>query len=146
VGARENEERAFHHIRAIQVISMMPTSAQATQTPETTERGDSQVLHMHRAHPTLPYMTAGDLKASAQAMTSRLPSLPRQDRLPSFPGRDLLFYGGLGALTVAGALEWPVALAIGGATYVLRGRGRKETQPGMTETAGPGRTTTEAKA
>ncbi|MFF1603216.1 hypothetical protein ACFVYV_38090 [Streptomyces mirabilis] len=31
-----------------------------------------------------------------------------------------MFYGGLGALTVAGALEWPVALAVGGATWLLR--------------------------
>ncbi|MFF4487681.1 hypothetical protein ACFY0F_14500 [Streptomyces sp. NPDC001544] len=43
----------------------------------------------------------------------------------SMQNRDLVFYGGLGAMTVAGALEWPVALAIGGATWLLRGR-RKE--------------------
>ncbi|MET7354131.1 hypothetical protein [Streptomyces mirabilis] len=36
-----------------------------------------------------------------------------------------MFYGGLGALTVAGALEWPDALAVGGATWLLRS-GRQE--------------------
>ncbi|MFI9603228.1 hypothetical protein ACWEQ7_09070 [Streptomyces sp. NPDC004069] len=39
--------------------------------------------------------------------------------------RDLVFYGGLGALAVAGVLEWPVALAVGGATWLVRSR-RKE--------------------
>ena len=41
------------------------------------------------------------------------------------PAQDLVFYGGLGALAVVGALEWPVALAIGGATWLVRSR-RKE--------------------
>ncbi|MFF9126748.1 hypothetical protein ACF09J_26285 [Streptomyces sp. NPDC014889] len=45
--------------------------------------------------------------------------------LENVPTRDLVFYGGLGALAVAGALEWPVALAVGGATWLVRGR-RKE--------------------
>ncbi|MGW2748916.1 hypothetical protein [Streptomyces sp. NPDC001450] len=108
---------------------MMSTAA----TAETTERG-GEVLHLHHAHPDLPYMTPGDLKASAQAMTSRL---------PAFPGRDLLFYGGLGAMTAAGALEWPVALAIGGATFLLRGKGRAQAKASAEETAGPGRTVRE---
>ncbi|MFE1313293.1 hypothetical protein [Streptomyces sp. NPDC058755] len=89
---------------------------------------------MHHAHPDLPYMTAGDLKASAKAMTSRL---------PAFPGRDLLFYGGLGAMTAAGVLEWPVALAIGGATFVLRGKGQAEAKAGPEETVKPGKTAKE---
>ncbi|MEK8174790.1 hypothetical protein NKH77_54295 [Streptomyces sp. M19] len=40
---------------------------------------------------------------------------------PLPPTRDLVFYGGLGALAVAGALDWPVALAIGGAALVVHG-------------------------
>jgi hypothetical protein len=36
--------------------------------------------------------------------------------------KDVLFYGGLGALTEAGALDWLVALAVGGDALVLRGR------------------------
>ncbi|RMB84971.1 hypothetical protein [Streptomyces shenzhenensis] len=77
-------------------------------------------LHMHsldvHAPVHIPYFTPGDVMANTQAMTSKLPKLPT---------RDLLFYGGLGTLTVAGALDWPVALAIGGATAILR-RGRHE--------------------
>ncbi|MGC9541426.1 hypothetical protein [Streptomyces sp. UG1] len=126
-----------------------------TSSPaQTKASGDGgQVLHMHRAHPelTLPYMTPGDLKASAQELTSRVPALPGKGKLPALPGRDLLFYGGLGALTVAGALEWPVALAIGGATYVVRGRTRqeahegqeaRESRPRAKKAAGPRKTTT----
>ncbi|MFF0223954.1 hypothetical protein [Streptomyces sp. NPDC004629] len=90
--------------------SAEPTAQQSTAT-------DGK-LHMHRldvhAPVHIPYFTPGDVVANTQAMTSKVPT------------RDLLFYGGLGALTVAGALEWPVALAIGGATAVLRGRRRGE--------------------
>ncbi|WP_159056294.1 hypothetical protein [Streptomyces sp. DSM 15324] len=76
--------------------------------------------------------TPGDLKARAAGMASRL---------PAFRGRDLVFYGGLGALAIAGALEWPVALAVGGATYVVTGGWtRQETQARAGETAGAGET------
>ncbi|MGW2642898.1 hypothetical protein [Streptomyces sp. NPDC001348] len=55
-----------------------------------------------------------------------MPGVKEMKNLPaSMQNRDLVFYGGLGVLTVAGALEWPVALAIGGATWLLRGK-RKE--------------------
>ncbi|MFE9609792.1 hypothetical protein [Streptomyces sp. NPDC006012] len=52
------------------------------------------------------------MTSTARVATAHLPSRP--------PARELAFYGGLGALTVAGALEWPVALAVGGATWLLR--------------------------
>ncbi|WP_340373774.1 hypothetical protein U5640_43850 [Streptomyces sp. SS7] len=75
-------------------------------------------------------MAPGDLKARAAGMASRL---------PEFRGRDLVFYGGLGALTIAGALEWPVALAVGGATYVVNGGWtRRETKAGAGEAAEAG--------
>jgi hypothetical protein len=67
-------------------------------------------LHTLDAPLHIPYFTPGDIVANSRAATSRLPA------------KELLYYGGLGALTVAGALEWPVALAVGGATLVLRGR------------------------
>lgn len=57
------------------------------------------------------------MTSTARAATARLPVTPAT--------KDLVFYGGLGALTVAGALEWPVALAVGGATWLLRS-GRQE--------------------
>lgn len=88
-----------------------PAATPAAQQPVTNGK-----LHMHtldvRAPVHIPYLTPGDVVANTQAMTSKLPT------------RDLLFYGGLGALAVAGALDWPVALAVGGATALLRGQGK----------------------
>ncbi|WP_162930994.1 hypothetical protein [Streptomyces sporangiiformans] len=94
----------------------MSTAERSTTAEERQSEKDGQFLHMHTAHPAVPvpYFTPGDLKANAQSMTSRVPV------------RDVIFYGGLGALTVAGALEWPVALAVGGAAMVLRGRAKGE--------------------
>ncbi|MGW3951226.1 hypothetical protein ACWEKM_09850 [Streptomyces sp. NPDC004752] len=88
-----------------------PSAKSAAQQPATDGK-----LHMHsldvHAPVHIPYLTPGDVVANTQAMTSKLPT------------RDVLFYGGLGALAVVGALDWPVALAIGGATAILRGKGR----------------------
>ncbi|TPQ17787.1 hypothetical protein [Streptomyces sporangiiformans] len=112
---------------------MIPTAARAEGKPPTAEeeqrrKTDEQeyaeqdtLLYIHTAHPEVPvpYFTPGDLKASAQAVTSRLPTAPT---------KDVLFYGGLGVLAVAGALEWPIALAIGGATMVVRGSTKGETK------------------
>lgn len=72
-------------------------------------------LHTRTVHPalTIPYITRGDVTTTAKAATSRMSGAPLT--------KDLVFYGGLGAMAVAGALEWPVALAVGGATYLLRG-------------------------
>jgi hypothetical protein len=118
---------------------MMPSAAQAAGKPSAAEEEQrrkaeeehpekgGQVLRIHTAHPAVPvpYVTPEDLKAGAQALASRLPTRPA---LPTPPARDLLFYGGLGALAVAGALEWPIAVAIGGATMVVRGRTKGETK------------------
>ncbi|MGW5093896.1 hypothetical protein ACWEQ1_12675 [Streptomyces nodosus] len=92
-----------------------------------THEGAGLHLHTRKLHPslTIPYMTMGDVTStakdvthSAKAATSRATS-----RVPGAPvTKDLVFYGGIGAMAVAGALEWPVALAVAGATYVLRGR------------------------
>ncbi|MFE7216904.1 hypothetical protein ACFY0A_29805 [Streptomyces sp. NPDC001698] len=88
-----------------------PSAKSVAQQPATDGKLHIHSLDVH-APVHIPYFTPGDVVANTQAMTSRLPA------------RDLLFYGGLGALAVAGALDWPVALAIGGATAILRGRGR----------------------
>lgn len=121
--------------------------AHATAVPAAEEHGGSRTatahnghgsgedrphgLHMHTLHADLPipYFTPGDLGANARAATSRLPSLPG---LP--PPRRLAFYGGLGALAVAGLVDWPVAVAIGAATVVARGRG-EERAPAERRTA-----------
>ncbi|MFE7843334.1 hypothetical protein ACFU53_46975 [Streptomyces sp. NPDC057474] len=102
-----------------------------------------KVLHMHTAHPrvSIPYVTPGDMftgaGAGARAATSRLPA-----------PRKLAYYGLLGGMTVAGLLEWPVALAIGAATEVItRERGarsraeREEQQPRQATTEPSARTT-----
>ncbi|MFD7444461.1 hypothetical protein [Streptomyces sp. NPDC059909] len=109
-----------------------PSAAAQEEEHKKTEH-EGQVLHMHTAHREvpLPYFTPQDLKANVQQMTSRLPAVRR---------KDLLFYGGLGALTVAGALEWPIALAVGGATWVVRGKAKEEAKERSEEVAGSGKT------
>ncbi|MFE9098963.1 hypothetical protein [Streptomyces sp. NPDC007264] len=64
----------------------------------------------------IPYLTREDVTITARTATSRLPGRPS--------ARGLVFYGGLGAMAVAGALDWPVALAVGGAAWLVRGRRR----------------------
>jgi hypothetical protein len=107
-----------------------------------------KVLHLHTAHPRvpIPYVTPGDMLTGARAATSRLPS-PRR----------LAFYGLLGGMAVAGALEWPIAVAVGAATEVIsreqtaRQRAEREEQQGRqpgtessdrTETTRPAHTAT----
>ncbi|MGW1160173.1 hypothetical protein ACWD5Q_28615 [Streptomyces sp. NPDC002513] len=79
-------------------------------------------LHLHTLtlHPSLklPYITRDDVTSTARAATSWVPGVPS--------AKDVVFYGGLGALAVAGALEWPIALAVGGATWLLRGGRRRD--------------------
>jgi hypothetical protein len=92
-------------------------------------------LAHHTAHATvpIPYLTPSDMAATARTAASHLPAavpgrLPSgvASRLPGLPSRErLALYGGLGALAVAGAVDWPVALAIGAATAVARA-GRQE--------------------
>lgn len=107
--------RAATTTRKTTAARARPRAKSAAQQPAAAADGK---LRMHtldvHAPVHIPYLTPGDVVANTQAMTSRLPT------------RDLLFYGGLGALAVAGALDWPVALAIGGATAILRGQGRGE--------------------
>lgn len=108
----------------------MPSTAETGRKPAG-KRGTRQKVEEEQVHESkqgltmhtldvhaplhLPYLTPGDIAHNARTATEWLP-----------PGRDLAFYGGVGALAVAGALDWPVALAIGGATLMVRGLGRKE--------------------
>ncbi|MEU6840606.1 hypothetical protein ABZ930_01870 [Streptomyces sp. NPDC046716] len=82
------------------------------------------VVHTLNAKLPIPYFTPGDLANNTRTVTGWLPS-------PG-PAKDLIYYGGLGALAVAGALEWPVALAVAGATWVIRSKqeGRAD-RPGV---------------
>ncbi|MGY0021951.1 hypothetical protein ACVHNB_23700 [Streptomyces sp. YJ-C3] len=76
---------------------------------------NDQHLTMHTLHAKLPipYFTPGDLASNTRTVTGWLPSPP--------PTKDLVYYGGLSALALAGAIEWPVALVVAGATWVVRG-------------------------
>ncbi|WP_037801809.1 hypothetical protein [Streptomyces sp. NRRL F-5135] len=93
-------------------------------------RSDGDGLRMHTLHAKLPipYLTPGDVTANARAAGSKLaPPMPSKASMPSMPPpKRLAFYGGLGALAVFGAVDWPVALAIGAATVVARGGRRQE--------------------
>ncbi|MGW0994304.1 hypothetical protein [Streptomyces sp. NPDC002520] len=97
----------------------MGKTAEYPQKETQARDGTGLHLHMRTLHPSvpIPYLTKEEMTSTARAATARLTGTP--------PAKDLLFYGGLGALTVAGALEWPVALAVGGATWLLRS-GRKQ--------------------
>lgn len=78
--------------------------------------GEGQhALSVHTYHSPgvpIPYFTPGDVVANVRTTTSQLPV------------KNIVFYGGLGVLTAAGALEWPVALAVAGATWLVRGKGK----------------------
>ncbi|MFF3844022.1 hypothetical protein [Streptomyces sp. NPDC002328] len=88
-----------------------------------------KVVHLHTAHPrvTIPYVTPGDMFTGVRGAASRLPS-----------GRKLAYYGMLGGMAVAGALEWPVALAVGAATEVItreqKARSRSRQEEGREQT------------
>ncbi|MFF4351715.1 hypothetical protein [Streptomyces sp. NPDC001530] len=77
-------------------------------------------MHTFNAPVPVPYLTPKDVAADARAVTSRLRDMPTPPL-----AKDVVFYGGLGALTVAGALEWPVALAVAGATWLVRSKGKE---------------------
>ena len=86
----------------------------ATQQAPTEEHHGGRVVHLHTAHPRvpIPYVTPGDMFSNARTATATATSL-----LPS--PRRLAFYGLLGGMTVAGAMAWPVAVAVGAATEVI---------------------------
>ncbi|GGR20404.1 hypothetical protein [Streptomyces aurantiogriseus] len=101
-----------------------------------------KVVHLHTAHPrvSIPYVTPGDMFTGARAATSKLPS-----------PRKLAYYGLLGGMTVAGVLEWPVAVAVGAATEVItreqasRKRAEQEEQRRQAGAEPQGRTTEPAR-
>jgi hypothetical protein len=97
--------------------------AQAGPPPQSQSGETHLQLHTVHADLPIPYFTPRDITANAHVVTSHLPA---PSAMP--PPRTLAFYGGLGALALAGAVDWPVALAIGAATVVARGKGEKERQ------------------
>ncbi|WP_265559022.1 hypothetical protein [Streptomyces hygroscopicus] len=101
----------------VKTTETAPRREESRQHPMEIHAHEGAGMHLHTrtVHPALriPYLTREDVTSTAKAATSRMPGMPS--------AKDLVFYGGLGAMAAAGALEWPVALAVGGATWLLRG-------------------------
>ncbi|MFF7264305.1 hypothetical protein ACFZCL_29085 [Streptomyces sp. NPDC008159] len=93
----------------------VPGEARTTTDEQQT---GGKVLHLHTAHPRvpIPYVTPGDMFSGTRRATSSVASTATS-LLPST--RKLAFYGLLGGMTVAGAMAWPVAVAVGAATEVI---------------------------
>ncbi|MEU5100536.1 hypothetical protein [Streptomyces sp. NPDC020996] len=86
-----------------------------TASPSATDTTDRHTDHHHDGHTlTIPLDDVAD--AARKAVT--LPVTAAQRVLPAKGGLPL--YAGLGALALAGALEWPVAAGIGIGYAVLR--------------------------
>ncbi|WP_328772181.1 hypothetical protein [Streptomyces sp. NBC_00286] len=92
--------------------------------------GGGKVVHLHTAHANIPipYVTPGDAfskirlpnvrtATSAAASVATTATSAATSLLPS--PRKLAFYGVLGGMTAAGAIGWPVAVAVGAATEVI---------------------------
>ncbi|NGO43123.1 hypothetical protein [Streptomyces ureilyticus] len=110
---------------------------QAEQTQQTQQAQDQEkrtgggrVVHLHTAHANvpIPYVTPGDAfskvrlpsvrtATSAAASVATTATSAVTSLLPS--PRKLAFYGVLGGMTAAGAIGWPVAVAVGAATEVI---------------------------
>ncbi|KUL39160.1 hypothetical protein [Streptomyces regalis] len=97
-----------------------PAEAGPQAEPEHHEerRTGGKVVHLHTAHPRvpIPYVTPGDMFSGARKATSTAASAATA-LLPT--PRRLAFYGVLGGMTAAGAMAWPVAVAVGAATEVI---------------------------
>ncbi len=122
---RKKAEAAQAEEEAAQAEETQAEEKKTERTEEThVHQGPGGVsVHTRTLHPPVPvaYITRQDLAATARAATSLLPGRPSRP-----PVKDLAFYGGLGALAVAGALEWPIAAAVGGATWLVRSKGKEK--------------------
>ncbi|WP_159029279.1 hypothetical protein [Streptomyces viridochromogenes] len=92
------------------------------QTRQEARRTGGKVVHLHTAHPRvpIPYVTPGDMFSGARKATSTATTTATSTAMGMLPSpRKLAFYGILGGMTAAGAMAWPVAVAIGAATEVI---------------------------
>ncbi|MDO0915537.1 hypothetical protein QQM39_33390 [Streptomyces sp. DT2A-34] len=101
-----------------------PTGAAPQTEPEHHEekRTGGKVVHLHTAHPRvpIPYVTPGDLFTNARKATSAATATAASTATSLLPTpRRLAFYGILGGMAAAGAMAWPVAVAVGAATEVI---------------------------
>lgn len=100
--------------QAQQEPQQAPAEQRAEQQPGHEGHAGGQVVHLHTAHPhiPIPYVTPGDMFSDLRTATSAAASM-----LPS--PRKLALYGILGGMAAAGAMAWPVAVAVGAATEVI---------------------------
>ena len=101
------------------------TQAEETRAPEPQQaptehseekRTGGKLLQFRTAHARvpIPYITPGDMFSQAR------PAAPVSTAASLLPSpRKLAFYGLLGAMAVAEAVEWPIAVAVGAATEVI---------------------------
>src|SRR5690606_13760273 len=87
-------------------------------------------IHIQGRRPHMPSLPHIDRREIGHAMHVTRSFLPPPERL--------LYYGGLGALAMLGAIEWPVAAAIGIGTIVAQRAVRKEPEPDTSPSAGDG--------
>jgi hypothetical protein len=132
--------------------TLSPTAQVSTGSAEGTSRLDQEVR---------PEQSTEERLEGRRSATLDLPFVTAQFRVPDLPGRDdlnaavhkarsvlpstkaLLFYGGLAVTVVVGAIEWPVAAAIGvGSALASRGEASPEPRGGQqTETTGSAEST-----
>ncbi len=123
---------------AAQAESARDEQVERTETSEERAEGEPLVRWAHVAVPVpvgvrvpTPHMPHLHMPSSAQNAAKRTASgfgvvranLPRP--------RQMLYYGALGGLAAVGAIEWPVAAAIGAGVWVASRTGwRRPGQPG----------------
>ena len=123
------------------------TSATALETSATggAARGEAGARPSPRtATVNLPFVTATFRRPELQLPQVRVPSMQEvssaakavQSYLPS--GRQVVYFGGLAAMTAFQIIEWPVALAIGAGAALMGGsQGHEQQQDTRSRTTGP---------
>ncbi|MFJ2032401.1 hypothetical protein [Streptosporangium sp. NPDC087985] len=127
------EEKAAARVPAQRKTTEKKTTTRAsTQRKTAGGKAVAQVEHKHeglaftldlpmmsvRFHPPHLHLPHISLQEAGQAVDAAKSFLPPADRM--------VYYGGLGALAVAGLIEWPVAAAIGVGTMIAqRARGQR---------------------
>ncbi|GKQ34482.1 hypothetical protein [Streptomyces sp. A012304] len=101
-------------IRQAQQEPQAPAEQREEHKPGHEGHTGGHVVHLHTAHPhiPIPYVTPGDMFSDMRTATSAAASM-----VPS--PRKLVLYGLLGGMAAAGAMAWPVAVAVGAATEVI---------------------------
>lgn len=108
-------------------MAVTETKPSMKRTAEKTSMEEEELLalnlpmvsvQVHRPHMHVPHM---DTSWAGRAMEMGRSALPPPERL--------VYYGGLGALAIIGAIEWPIAAAIGVGTAIASRAVGKPTGP-----------------